>query len=133
MLARIRSRGDDGVWIPRGPESVVRARSRTLAAPLRSEPEAAAGLPLLGIPFAAKDNINLAGMATTAGGDPVAIDLYTNLVNLLDLAAVAVSISMLSSGVGWGVILPRALRIRSRCEGLPGLAAHAPIPLPEAG
>lgn len=55
---------------------------------------------------------------------------YTNFVNLLDLAAVAVPNGMLSSGVGWGVTLPRAPRIRSRCEDLPGLQPTRPFPCP---
>ena len=52
------------VWISLVPRAEAEARARQLEA----EAEAgAAKLPLFGIPFAAKDNFDVAGMATTAG------------------------------------------------------------------
>jgi allophanate hydrolase len=55
VIERLRARGDDGVWISTVPADELRAR--------------AAGLPpgpLHGLPFAVKDNIDVAGMPTTA-------------------------------------------------------------------
>ncbi len=60
VLAAIARRGDDGVWISLLPAEALRARAADLA---RRGP---AGLPLFGIPFAVKDNIDLAGCPTTA-------------------------------------------------------------------
>lgn len=61
VLARIAARGDDGVWI-----SVVEPdHLRSTAAAL--DPADRDRLPLWGVPFAVKDNIDVAGMTTTAG------------------------------------------------------------------
>jgi allophanate hydrolase len=62
VLARIESRGDDGVWI------TVAPRERLLAAARAVEQRRRAGeaLPLYGVPFAVKDNIDVAGLPTTA-------------------------------------------------------------------
>ncbi|MBV8577767.1 MAG: allophanate hydrolase [Acetobacteraceae bacterium] len=62
VLARVRAYPDPAVWISRVSADEVRARARALA-------EDALGrdlLPLYGIPFAVKDNIDVAGMETTA-------------------------------------------------------------------
>src|SRR5579871_3849897 len=62
VLARIARRGDDGVWISLAP------RERLLAAARAVEERRRAGerLPLYGVPFAVKDNIDVAGLPTTA-------------------------------------------------------------------
>ncbi|HXM80784.1 MAG TPA: allophanate hydrolase [Burkholderiales bacterium] len=60
ILERITQRGADRVWIHR----IARAQLETRAAELeRRGPQ---GLPLYGIPFAIKDNIDVAGHPTTA-------------------------------------------------------------------
>ena len=63
VLARIESAGNDGVWIARVPASDVRTRAEALAALNATE---RAALPLYGLPFAVKDNIDIAGLPTTA-------------------------------------------------------------------
>ncbi len=60
VLARIAARGDDHVWIERV------GRDELLALARRLEADGPAGKPLYGIPFAIKDNIDLAGHPTTA-------------------------------------------------------------------
>ena len=61
VLDRIERRGDDKVWIHRVPRAELDARAAELG---RRGPQ---GLPLYGIPFAVKDNIDVAGKPTTAG------------------------------------------------------------------
>src|SRR6516165_9967655 len=53
--------------IAQSSETVVRARARALDAEAAADPSTVARLPLFGIPFAVKDNIDVAGMPTTAG------------------------------------------------------------------
>ena len=64
VLARIEDAGDDHVWISRCCAEEVMGRAALLDALTR---EQAAALPLFGVPFAVKDNIDVAGMPTTAG------------------------------------------------------------------
>jgi allophanate hydrolase len=59
-LDRIAAYPDEAVWICRVPEAEVMARAEAL------EARRPAGLPLYGVPFAVKDNIDVAGMPTTA-------------------------------------------------------------------
>jgi len=58
---RIEARGADNVWITLLPRETALARARALMA----DP-AARGLPLYGIPFGIKDNIDLGGVPSTA-------------------------------------------------------------------
>ena len=60
VLDRIRARADDKVWIHLLPRAELEARAAEL------ERRGPAGLPLYGIPFAIKDNIDLARHPTTA-------------------------------------------------------------------
>jgi allophanate hydrolase len=57
VFQRIRDRGADGVWISTVSEADLRARAAAVPT----------GLPLSGLTFAVKDNIDVAGMPTTAG------------------------------------------------------------------
>lgn len=61
VLARVDDADDGNVWIARVPDSQVLADAKRLST---LDP---AALPLFGIPFAVKDNIDVAGMPTTAG------------------------------------------------------------------
>jgi allophanate hydrolase len=61
VLERIAERGDDAVWISRVPPGELRERARALE---QLDP---AALPLFGVPFAVKDNIDAAGLPTSAG------------------------------------------------------------------
>jgi len=63
VLARIGEAGDDHVWISRCCAEEVMGRAARLDAMTR---EQTASLPLFGIPFAVKDNIDVAGIPTTA-------------------------------------------------------------------
>jgi len=60
VLGRIARRGDDKVWIHRVPRAEVLDQARRL------EDDSPERLPLYGIPFAIKDNIDLVGHPTTA-------------------------------------------------------------------
>jgi allophanate hydrolase len=60
VLDRIAAAGDDHVWIARRPDAAILADAEALAA------RGPAGLPLYGLPFAVKDNIDAAGLDTTA-------------------------------------------------------------------
>ena len=62
VLKRIAAAGDDKVWITRAPDERLRAEAVRLDA-RRAELDR---LPLWGVPFAVKDNIDVAGLPTTA-------------------------------------------------------------------
>jgi allophanate hydrolase len=66
VLDRIAQWDDPALWIARVDGSAVRERAAALDAGARVEPELIVKLPLFGIPFAVKDNIDVAGMPTTA-------------------------------------------------------------------
>jgi allophanate hydrolase len=67
VLARIREWDDPALWITRIGESAVRDRARQLDALAAADPDLIERMPLFGIPFAVKDNIDVAGVPTTAG------------------------------------------------------------------
>lgn len=60
VLARCAAATDPAIWIARVPDAALLAR----AAALENGPR---DLPLYGIPFAVKDNIDVAGLSTSAG------------------------------------------------------------------
>src|SRR5258707_6782044 len=63
--ARIVRRGEDAVWISRDAEDTLLAAA--VALERRATAEGIAGMPLYGLPFAVKDNIDVASLPTTAG------------------------------------------------------------------
>jgi allophanate hydrolase len=63
VLARIAARGDDGVWISRVAGDALRDEAAALER--RRAAEGPDTLPLYGLPFAVKDNIDVAGLPTT--------------------------------------------------------------------
>ena len=67
VLARVARSDDPAIWISLSSETEVRARACELDAEAAADPSTVARLPLFGIPFAVKDNIDVAGMPTTAG------------------------------------------------------------------
>src|SRR6266550_7374283 len=64
IAARIRARGEDAVWISRVAEDALLAAAAALER--RAATEGLAAMPLYGLPFAIKDNIDVAGLPTTA-------------------------------------------------------------------
>ncbi|HEY6422155.1 MAG TPA: allophanate hydrolase [Pseudonocardiaceae bacterium] len=64
VLERIAARGEDAVWISRWPDPELRHRAADLDRIQRER--GTAGMPLFGVPCAVKDNIDVAGLATTA-------------------------------------------------------------------
>src|SRR5215213_9725431 len=61
LLPRLAASDSDAVWITRVPERTLRAH----VAALEAVPQAERG-PLWGVPFAVKDNIDVAGLPTIA-------------------------------------------------------------------
>ena len=64
IAARIRARGEDAVWISRVAEDALLAAAAALER--RAATEGLAAMPLYGLPFTIKDNIDVAGLPTTA-------------------------------------------------------------------
>ncbi len=65
VISRVERRGDDAVWISRVPDEKLLDEAAALER--RAAAEGIAALPLYGVPFAVKDNIDVAGSPTTAG------------------------------------------------------------------
>src|SRR5581483_7739336 len=60
LLGRLARHRDDAIWISRFDDAAILGQARRIAAGPKD-------LPLYGLPFAIKDNIDLAGLDTTAG------------------------------------------------------------------
>jgi allophanate hydrolase len=90
VLRRVSSAGDDRVWISKVGEAAVMARAALLAG---LTADARRHLPLYGIPFAVKDNIDVAGMETTAACPAFAYKAERNATcvqHLIDAGAILV-------------------------------------------
>jgi len=66
VLRRLEAAGDDRVWISRCADPALRATAATLDKARAADPSTLDRLPLFGVPFAIKDNIDLEGVDTTA-------------------------------------------------------------------
>ncbi len=66
VMRRIAEWDDPALWITRTSDSELRQRASELDAAAVTDPDFIKRLPLFGIPFAVKDNIDIAGMPTTA-------------------------------------------------------------------
>jgi allophanate hydrolase len=66
VLIRIANWDDPALWITRTCDNALRRRATKLDAAAAADPDLINRLPLFGIPFAVKDNIDIAGMPTTA-------------------------------------------------------------------
>src|SRR5262245_37322322 len=66
VLMRIREWDDPALWIARPRDAALRQRAAELDGAAAIDPELKKRLPLFGIPFAVKDNIDVAGMPTAA-------------------------------------------------------------------
>jgi allophanate hydrolase len=64
IAARIAARGNDAVWISRVADDALETAAAALER--RAAAEGMAAMSLYGLPFAVKDNIDIAGLATTA-------------------------------------------------------------------
>ena len=66
VLTRIAKWDDPALWIARTSDTALRQRALELDDAVAADPDLIKRLPLFGIPFAVKDNIDVAGMPTTA-------------------------------------------------------------------
>jgi allophanate hydrolase len=66
VLTRIAKWDDPALWIARTSDTALRQRAFELDEAVAADPDLIKRLPLFGIPFAVKDNIDVAGMPTTA-------------------------------------------------------------------
>ena len=70
VVEALLARGDDGgyacAWIHRVGEATLARRTKELESRAQSDPRALERMPLYGIPYAVKDNIDVAGLPTTA-------------------------------------------------------------------
>ncbi len=89
VLKRIAQAGDDKVWISRASDADLLAQADALDA-RRDQIDR---LPLYGVPFAAKDNLDVAGMVTTAACPGFAYEAKTSaevVQRLVDAGAIVI-------------------------------------------
>ena len=102
VLARIAAYTDPAVWISRPTDDAIVERARSLPVDLA----AIDALPLYGIPFAVKDNMDVAGMETTAGCPAyarVAEQTAFVVARLLDAGAILIgktNLDQFATGLG---------------------------------
>ena len=87
IYGRIEQEGERPVWISVAPKEQALARARHLES---LSPE---GMPLWGVPFAVKDNMDVAGMPTTAGFPAYAYEpeaTATVVQRLIDAGAILI-------------------------------------------
>lgn len=92
LISRLAERGSDPIWIHRDSDALLRARAAQLDCVPRAR-VAAGELPLFGVPFAVKDNIDVAGRPTSAGCPAytyIAAQTAAAVERLLDAGAVYV-------------------------------------------
>src|SRR5437588_12169970 len=66
VFSRIQASGDDHVWTHVLPQGEVMQAARAIEERRSRQNETGSELPLYGLPFAIKDNIDVAGLPTTA-------------------------------------------------------------------
>ena len=76
VVTRIAEWNDPALWITRTSDAELRKRASELDAAAAADPDLIKRLPLFGIPFAVKDNIDVVGMPTTAACPAFAYSPY---------------------------------------------------------
>jgi allophanate hydrolase len=93
VVQRINDNPDDNVWINRVNDAELIAEAGKLDRVLREDPDTLGNLPLFGIPFAVKDNIDVKGIPTTAACPEFAYSPAENapvITRLLEAGAIFV-------------------------------------------
>lgn len=93
LRAKLEDYPDSAVWIARVPWKQVQARLKELESKWSQDPDGFLRLPLYGIPFAVKDNLDVEGMETTAACPAFAYRpqaTATVVARLLDAGAVLI-------------------------------------------
>jgi allophanate hydrolase len=93
VLSRIHASRDDHVWIALADDTTILRRAAELDALLQADPAILNQMPLFGAPFAVKDNIDVAGIPTTAACDAFAYTPERDapvVTHLLDAGAIFV-------------------------------------------